>query len=422
MAPFDEINNSKNEITSILEDLNKLAGQEEKNLLGGVLIGEAFFQSICWAFKLPRELWYHLGNLVLLAVVFFILWAIKTRRSELEWLIDKVERNFSLQSPYSRPIFQIILKKYADPFRIIRFFGTRLFRTQMWLKDQAESMLQHYQPSQPVKPSFYKEETITINPFLRFVFACLFLLAFVTTLFEIKERKGDNSSEKSRMTAASPAIVTDSVLYTLALERAQALDPCKSPDLVTITDKTLHELEPEQDSNNGTFYIRVYAAKDSDYFTKQMDKEGFYSTGDRFTWVFTKEEFFRKYRFYAGEDSVYRMKQLLGLTSTVDIKYVACFLVKPSDLFRPCKNTSIASYDPKTTSKGPLASFARDQFTRAYGAVKWNERYPFTQLGYTFDWNPYNYSHVGISEFILNRNCKARLESVMPVKTFLRRV
>jgi hypothetical protein len=31
-------------------------------------------------------------------------------------------------------------------------------------------------------------------------------------------------------------------------------------------------------------------------------------------------------------------------------------------------------------------------------------RYPFTQLGYTYDWNPKNKKHEGLSEFVIGSN------------------
>lgn len=32
------------------------------------------------------------------------------------------------------------------------------------------------------------------------------------------------------------------------------------------------------------------------------------------------------------------------------------------------------------------------------------QKNPWTQLGYTYDWNPRNKSHVGLSEFVIDRN------------------
>jgi hypothetical protein len=124
-----------------------------------------------------------------------------------------------------------------------------------------------------------------------------------------------------------------------------------------------------------------------------------------------------------------RIAQLLGLPPTAatsgdagEYKYMLEMWVSPQDLFRPCPDTEIS--DTACETSFPTDSFRMldpDNKVRAtvgpeYGVFKtyssWftNQAsysytmgaspYPWTRLGYTYDWGSDN--HTGLSEFVLH--------------------
>ncbi len=124
-----------------------------------------------------------------------------------------------------------------------------------------------------------------------------------------------------------------------------------------------------------------------------------------------------------------RIAQLLGLPPTAatsggtgEYKYMLEMWVSPQDLFRPCPDTEISDIACETSF--PTDSFrmldpnnkVRATVGPEYGVFKtyssWftNQAsysyttglspYPWTRLGYTYDWGSSN--HIGLSEFVLH--------------------
>lgn len=124
-----------------------------------------------------------------------------------------------------------------------------------------------------------------------------------------------------------------------------------------------------------------------------------------------------------------RIAQLLGLPPEAAIagnqkayKYMLEMWVSPTDLFRPCPDTEIS--DTVCEIGFPVDSFRTPDLTNMVRATEgpdygvfmtypdwFNNRsryiytmgsnpYPWTRLGYTYDWGSSN--HVGLSEFVLH--------------------
>jgi hypothetical protein len=47
------------------------------------------------------------------------------------------------------------------------------------------------------------------------------------------------------------------------------------------------------------------------------------------------------------------------------------------------------------------------------------DRYPWTQLGYTYDWDPKNKTHIGLSEFIISSNRTIYLNKIYSINDYL---
>jgi hypothetical protein len=120
-----------------------------------------------------------------------------------------------------------------------------------------------------------------------------------------------------------------------------------------------------------------------------------------------------------------RLKQLLGLPPYDQYGQKTQFVefwVSPSDLFRPCHDPAIT--DTVCSLKSPM-NVDRDR--RNY--TKWLDKtaedsyrlfgYPWTQLGYTYDWgNPRR--EIGLSEFVIEKGATVEVQSVKTIDSYLR--
>jgi len=116
-----------------------------------------------------------------------------------------------------------------------------------------------------------------------------------------------------------------------------------------------------------------------------------------------------------------RLEQLLGLPPDNGKTTVVEIWVSPSDLFRP-------SPDPDITDREAVLDFPNSWFmTVAQPYVRWfNELktssygkngYPWTRLGYTYDWgNPE--SEIGLSEFVIRAGASITIYSTSLTGTY----
>ena len=110
-----------------------------------------------------------------------------------------------------------------------------------------------------------------------------------------------------------------------------------------------------------------------------------------------------------------RIEQLLGLPPESGNEWFAELWVRPEDLFRP-------SPDPEITDTVAELDFI-DNATEEH--IEWfnnnilhsyfkEEKYPWTRLGYTYDWgNPDN--ETGLSEFVIKQNSEVIVKSLSSI-------
>ncbi len=110
-----------------------------------------------------------------------------------------------------------------------------------------------------------------------------------------------------------------------------------------------------------------------------------------------------------------RLRQLLGLPPDAQNHSVAELWVNPKDMFRPSPDPEITDHESQLDFPGPrryinITSSHRRWIT---GREKrsYNENgYPWTRLGYTYDWgNPK--SEVGLSEFVIRKGARVIVHS-----------
>lgn len=154
---------------------------------------------------------------------------------------------------------------------------------------------------------------------------------------------------------------------------------------------------------DGDKHILVSTWKSETKYYVPSEGSKYYNTGKYDIWVTLAPELQNlcsKKNFGSSVGLDDRIKQLLGLTPESNYKAFVEFWVKPKDLFRPCP-------DGETTDTQCSLSFPPGT-TLSHKEWIDNQRktnnYPWTQLGYTYDWNENTGNHVGLSEFVIKQN------------------
>jgi hypothetical protein len=116
-----------------------------------------------------------------------------------------------------------------------------------------------------------------------------------------------------------------------------------------------------------------------------------------------------------------RLQQLLGLPpgDAADWKFFT-FTVRSADVFRPCADPRItttsctldvpdARHGLSDATQAAHLRFMLQQMLTAYRVGFDSTGYPFTGLGYTYDWKPDSETHhVGLAEYVVRRGAVVR--------------
>jgi hypothetical protein len=100
-----------------------------------------------------------------------------------------------------------------------------------------------------------------------------------------------------------------------------------------------------------------------------------------------------------------RLAQRLGLPPDADYTQFVELWVRPADLVRPCPDPEVSDRECERAAPVPKEhvqiSESHRQWVRTLRQTSYNpDGYPFTGLGYTYDWHPAT-DEVGPSEFVL---------------------
>ncbi|MBI9034120.1 MAG: hypothetical protein JEZ03_06595 [Bacteroidales bacterium] len=159
---------------------------------------------------------------------------------------------------------------------------------------------------------------------------------------------------------------------------------------------------------DGEEYILTVSWKNTVKWYVNDPKTGFYNSGGYQIWVTAAPQLLNRVSILNMENPDMRLKQLLGLPPNSEYGYFVEFWVKPTDLFRPCPDNEIDDYScdlcfPEHSDSTYIQWINESRIDRYYPCDV-DDKYPWTQLGYTYDWNPENKSHVGLSEYVIDVN------------------
>ncbi len=212
-------------------------------------------------------------------------------------------------------------------------------------------------------------------------------------------------------------------LYQKAIENSMSPTPNKIyKNLVSITPENKNLIwKSIQDDK----YILVVTWKQNISFYKPYLDSAFYSTGDYPIWVTTAPELLQRIKNDNPDDVNLRLKQLLGLPPNSTYSYFVEFWVRPKDLFRPCPDNEITDSEcdlcfPEKTDSSYVSWINANRINRYYQCDLF-EKYPWTQLGYTYDWNAKNKSHIGLSEFVIGNNKNIVVKAIYTTDDYLKR-
>ncbi len=161
---------------------------------------------------------------------------------------------------------------------------------------------------------------------------------------------------------------------------------------------------------NGERYILTVSWKHSNYYCpKNLDTAQVLNTGPYDLWITVAPELKNKVKGTAKKDIDLRLEQMLGLPP--DSGYYVSFFefwVRPEDMYRPCPDNEISDKScklafPANVSPEYVTWMNAQRISRFFGGDP-KARYPWTELGYTYDWNPSNEKHFGCSEFVIKQN------------------
>ncbi len=112
----------------------------------------------------------------------------------------------------------------------------------------------------------------------------------------------------------------------------------------------------------------------------------------------------------SDDDLVLRAEQLLGLPEDSGNLYFVELWVKPEDLFRPTPDNEINDTTARLMFPDDVDPAYRGWFNDQIIYSYFTRQYPWTRLGYTYDWGDPE-SEFGLSEFIVKRYSLVTVES-----------
>ena len=211
------------------------------------------------------------------------------------------------------------------------------------------------------------------------------------------------------------------LLYQKSIENS--MSPTEEKIYTNLVYITFENKDLVRKSINGEDYILVVTWKQNiSYYEPYLDS-AYYNTGKYPIWVTTAPELLQRMKKENTEDVNLRLKQLLGLPPNSVYSYFVEFWVKPEDLFRPCPDNEITDSQcdlcfPENTDPSYISWINANRISRYYQCDLY-EKYPWTQLGYTYDWNPENKEHTGLSEFVIGDNKNIIIKTIYSTNDYL---
>ena len=143
------------------------------------------------------------------------------------------------------------------------------------------------------------------------------------------------------------------------------------------------------------------------------------STTWGYTWVTASPEIQNFFKNDASSNVTLRAAQLLGLPSNISDSYFVELWVSPQALFRPSPDSEINDTSAQLTFPSTATEDYKNWFNSNIIYSYYPMKYPWTRLGYTYDWGN-TVSNIGLSEFLIKPNSTVTVKSVTPTVEYLK--
>ena len=200
--------------------------------------------------------------------------------------------------------------------------------------------------------------------------------------------------------------------YHIAVLDAERAEPSEiSKNLVAVVPSNLQLVWKNK---NDTQNARILVVTWTDY-NGYDDKIGQSLNLSREIWVTTSPEI-KNFCKTLQENRVLRLEQLLGLPPKAGKTKFVEMWVKPGDLFRPSADPEISDSEAETEFR-TANKFVKvsDDYVKWYTELKMksygDNGYPWTRLGYTYDWGDKR-RHIGLSEFVIMPGATVEINAI----------
>ncbi len=137
---------------------------------------------------------------------------------------------------------------------------------------------------------------------------------------------------------------------------------------------------------------------------------------DRELWVSPAsavQDFYGWHRLRPG-DLPLRIEQLLGMPPDDGRTRMVELYVRPQDLFRPSKDPEIDDQLAQLEFPAGVSETHKTWFNKQLGTYTATKPYPWSQLGYTYDWGDTAAPHVGVSEYVVRGGSTVHVVASVP--------
>lgn len=139
-------------------------------------------------------------------------------------------------------------------------------------------------------------------------------------------------------------------------------------------------------------------------------------------WAFTDKEIVNWYAQNSKKmvkNPNLRLKQLLGLAPDCDYTHFSAMWVRPEDVFRPAHITDVGSVDMTLSVDSQSVSPSYKQwFDKTVLNSYFDSSYPWTRLGYTYDWAA-DTNEYGLSQFVIEKDSDVVVEFTKTTQEFI---
>lgn len=209
-----------------------------------------------------------------------------------------------------------------------------------------------------------------------------------------------------------PAPDTVQTLYQEAIRDAVVAEENEIFPLVEITEES--GLVTWKESRDSVLMLTFHDSPDTFPAGETIPLQG------EAVWVFSEKEFLSRYPGYgAVKDWNLRMNQLLGLPADSGLTHVTAMWVSPEQLLRPAYVTDVTGQMRNSFSEDSPEDPAYVAWFNANAVYSYCENtYPWTRLGYTYDWAD-NGEEYGVSEFLIKEGAEVTVEFTMTLEEFI---